>query len=238
MRYLKLADSKLKRPATGRSGNSPVQMVAILAVTLIVLMAILKLWSGSGGKNHGLRGEVQARLQSVMPGAEAAEDGGPAPGNPGGNGGVVGDDTTPPGPPPTLTDAERREIARLQSAARHLGGLANLAALAGNEAESARLTALADAALLAAAAIQGPEYLKTEIAAIAARRTVEATANALLRAIENRIPITRFVKLPILDGLGQLTGEFVHWWREQQQAPTNLSSASPHTIASWPEDCC
>jgi len=232
MRYSKLVDSKLNLQKTGRAGNAAIEMVAILAVTLIVLLAILKLWSGSGGKDQGLRGEVQARLESVMSGAEAADDGSPATENPGGNGSASGNEPPPPGQPPTLTEAERREVARLQNAARRLGGLANLAALAGREVEAARLTAMADAALLAAAAIQGAEHLKTEIAAIAARRTVEATANAFLQAIENRVPITRFVKLPILDGLGQLTGDFVHWWRERQQSPTNLSSTGPQTSSS------
>jgi len=232
MRYFRAVDSGLPLQRAARGGNAPLQMVAILAVTLIVLLAILKLWSGSGGEDRGLRGEVQARLQSVMSGTETAGDDSPATGNPGGNGGGAGDTPQPPGPPPTLTDAERREVARLQELARILGGRANLKAMIGDEVEATRLTALADAALLAAASIQGPEHLKTEIAAIAARRTVEATANALLRAIENRIPITRFVKLPILDGLGQLTGDFVHWWREQQAAPTTPGFIVPKPITS------
>lgn len=218
MRHFKLSSLAVARLTRARRGNSPVHMVAILSVTLIVLLAILKLWGGTGGEDQGMRGEVQARLQSVISGDTAREDRSSSGGEPGGDGGSAGNDPEAPKPPPTLTDAERREVAQLRNLARRLGGAANLAALAGDEVEATRLTAMADAALLGAAAILGPEHLKTEIAAIAARRTVEATANALLTAIQNRIPITRFVKLPILDGLGQLTGDFIHWWREHQPA--------------------
>ena len=78
---------------------------------------------------------------------------------------------------------------------------------------------MADALKLDRARIKGLEYVEAEIAAIAASRTVQATAGALLKAIEKRVPIARFVAAPILDGVGQLTEEFVRWW--------SLSSNSP-----------
>ena len=61
--------------------------------------------------------------------------------------------------------------------------------------------------------------MEAEIAAIAARRTVQATAGALLKAIEKRVPIARFVAAPILDGVGQLTEEFVRWWSVSSNSP-------------------
>lgn len=122
----------------------------------------------------------------------------------GGNGGGGGGDKK-------LTDEDKRQLSLLNRERRRLEGLARLAALTGNTSEETRLIALADAVKLDMARIQGAEALKTEIAAIAARRTVQATAAALLKAIERRVPIARFVTAPILDGFGQLTEEFVKW---------------------------
>lgn len=109
-----------------------------------------------------------------------------------------------------------REIALLEASIRQTERAARTATLFGRKTEAAQLTAMADALKMDLARIRGADALKTEIVAIAARRSVQATANALLKAIERRVPITRFVTAPILDGTGQLTEEFVKWWRSNQ----------------------
>ena len=218
--------------STLRRGSAALQSVMILAVAMTVLLGILRIWSGDNGSG-GMKDEVQDRVELVLDGGQDSDrsdstdqSGNPDVTDPQGEDGTAGDEggEGDEGEEQDPDDAEsdgvseqdRQRIAQLRADARRLNGLSNLAKLAGQKKIAETYKALSDAALLEVAHIRGPEFLKTEIAAIASARTVEATAEAFLKAIEKRVPITTFVTLPIVDGLGQLTGDFVRWWRSNQ----------------------
>jgi hypothetical protein len=127
-------------------------------------------------------------------------------------GGVATGETENPDEEKELSLEEKEKIAHLKSLANHLNGLANFYSLFGDEEKALALDLSVDAINLEIAAIKGKKYLEVEIASIAATHTVEYMAELLLKCIEKRIPIARIVTCPIVDGLGQLTGDFIHWW--------------------------
>lgn len=218
----------LSRPFVSRAGSAAIQSVLIIAVALVILLALKRFWLGDDGSG-GVQKAIERNVVNVVTGndSQSTPDSTGQPNGGSGNGdeensnggdGANGGDGSTSNPSSTheLSEADRKRIAELKALARKLNGLANLAELSGNEAEAAALQAASDAALLEIAHIHGPEALKKEILAIAAERSVEATATALLKAIEKRVPIAHFVTLPIVDGLGQLTGDFVRWWQSNQ----------------------
>ncbi|MDA1017907.1 MAG: hypothetical protein O3A00_26050 [Planctomycetota bacterium] len=210
------------------SGFETIQCVMILAFAAMIMLGVLTLWGGSDGEG-GIKGEVVAKYDELLndgescgvppgdgdspvgsgPGGDAGDDetGG---GGDGESGGENSGEITPPDPGDP-SDRER-QIKFLEDSIRFTERAQRTATLIGDHVHAQQLKIAADAFKMDLARLKGTDYLKSQIKAIAARRTVTTIAEVLLEAAEKRLPIAKWVKAPILDGAGQLTEEFVGWW--------------------------